>query len=87
MYFSALSRPSLLAFKAAREVYQIEHVDADPNKCIFTRTAAFEPGFATRYLLGFVTYPHFKKLFTQKCPKRLLKSIQGKKLPVAEKKD
>jgi hypothetical protein len=79
-YFKATNRPNLLTFTSGREEFKVEAIN--DNKCKFTRTIAVEPGFLTRYGLGFIAYPHFKKIFTKKCPDSLVKAVTEGKLPL-----
>jgi hypothetical protein len=78
-YFKAMNRPNILPYKSGREEFKVEAIS--DKTCKFTRTVALEPGFLTRYVLGFIAYPHMKKMFTQKVPDSLVKAVAEGTLP------
>ena len=80
LWFPAASRPQFLTYKRAREEFKVEAISE--NRCKFTRTVALDPGFMTRYALGFIIYPTLRHLFTVRCPQRLATSIENKILPI-----
>jgi Polyketide cyclase / dehydrase and lipid transport len=80
IHFTALSLPPFASYKSGREEFKVEA--GGEKKCVFTRTVAVEPGFVTRYLAGFLIYPHLKKMVEETCPNRLKEAIANGSLPV-----
>jgi hypothetical protein len=74
-----MNRPHILSYKSGREEFKVEAISDKKSKFIIT--VALEPGFLTRYVLGFIAYPHMKKMFTQKVPESLLKGVADGTLP------
>ena len=74
-----MNRPNLLTYKCFQEKFILETINE--NQCKLTRILAMEPGFFTKYLLGFIIHPHINHHVTKQCPDRLLKAVAVGKLP------
>jgi hypothetical protein len=78
-YFKAMNRPNLLTYNSGREEFKVEAIS--DKTCKFTRIVALEPGFLTRWVLGFIAYPYLKTMFTQTVPESFVKAVADGRLP------
>ena len=78
-YVKESNIPSFLGNKAVREEFKLEAVSE--KQCKFTRIVAMAPSFLSKYLMGWLVYPHLKHAFTKRAPECLVKAIAEGKLP------